>query len=100
MRQEKRRDGTHSSYYVDYNGFKLNLEQVNSAFLYTLLPHKDIQKYGDYWAILRRRPGAAALTIPEYMPNKQRSIVTKKFFATSNVQDSHSLHHVIGWRFP
>jgi hypothetical protein len=73
MHQEKRRDGTHSSYYVDYNGFKLNPEQVNSAFLYTLLPQKDIQKYGDYWAILRRRPGAAALKIPEYMPNKQHS---------------------------
>jgi hypothetical protein len=56
---------------VDYNGFTVNPEQVNSAFLYTLLPYKDIQKYGDYWAILRKRPGAAAITIPEYMPNKQ-----------------------------
>ncbi len=36
-----------------------------------MLPYKDTQKYGDYWAILRKRPGAAALTVPEYMPNKQ-----------------------------
>jgi hypothetical protein len=71
MHQERRSNGTHQSYFVDYNGFTVNPEQVNSAFLYTLLPYKDIQKYGDYWAILRRRPGAAALTIPEYMPNKQ-----------------------------
>jgi hypothetical protein len=71
MHQERRRDGTHQSYFVDYNGFKVNAEQVNSAFLYTLLPYKDTLKYGDYWAILRRRPGAAALTIPEYIPNKQ-----------------------------
>ena len=72
MHQEKRRDSTHTSYYVDYNGFKLKPEQVNLTLCYTLLPHKDIQKCGDYyWAILRRRPDAAALTIPEYMPNKQ-----------------------------
>jgi hypothetical protein len=72
LHQERRRDGN-QSYYVDYNGFQVNPEQVNSAFLYTLLPYKDTLKYGDYWAILRRRPGAAALTIPEYMPNKQHS---------------------------
>jgi hypothetical protein len=72
MRCIKRgRDGTHQYYYVDYNGFKVNAEHVNSAFLYTLLPQREIQKYGDYWAILRRRPGTTALTIPEYMPNKQ-----------------------------
>ncbi len=57
---------THISYYVDYNA-----EDVNVAFSYSLFPYNDIQKYGDYWTILRRRPGAAALTIPEYMPNKQ-----------------------------
>jgi hypothetical protein len=61
MHQEKRRDNTHISYYVDCNGFKLKPEDVNFAFCYTLLPYKDIQEYGDYWAILRRRPGAAAL---------------------------------------
>ena len=71
MHQERRRDGTHQSYYVDYNGFTVKPEQVNSAYLYTLLPYKDTHKYGDYWAILRKRPGAAALTVPEYMPNKQ-----------------------------
>jgi hypothetical protein len=38
MYQERRMDGTHQYYYVDYNGFKVNAEQVNSAFLYTLLP--------------------------------------------------------------
>jgi hypothetical protein len=71
MHQERRSNGTHQSYFVDHNGFTVNPEQVNSAFLYTLLPYKDTLKYGDYWAILRRRPGAAAITIPEYMPNKQ-----------------------------
>ncbi len=71
MHQERRSNGTHLSYYVDYNGFTVKPEQVNSAYLYTLLPYKDTQRYGDYWAILRKRPGAAALTIPEYMPNKQ-----------------------------
>jgi hypothetical protein len=71
MHQERLSNGTHQSYFVDYNGFTINPEQVNSAYLYTLLPYKDTQKYGDYWAILRKRPGAAAVTIPEYMPNKQ-----------------------------
>jgi hypothetical protein len=64
MHQERRSNGTHQSYYVDYNGFTVKPEQVNSAYLYTLLPYKDTQKYGDYWAILRKRPGAAALTVP------------------------------------
>ncbi len=71
MHQERRSNGTHQSYFVDYNGFTVGPEQVNSAYLYTLLPYKDTQKYGDYWAILRNRSGAAAVTIPEYMPNKQ-----------------------------
>jgi hypothetical protein len=71
MHQEKRSNGTHQSYFVDYNWFTVKSEQVNSTYLYSLLPYKDTQKYGDYWAILRKRPGAAALTIPEYMPNKQ-----------------------------
>jgi hypothetical protein len=71
MHQERRSNGTHQSYYVDYNGFTVKPDQVNSAYLYTLLPYKDTQKYGDYWAILIKRPGAAALTVPEYMPNKQ-----------------------------
>ncbi len=71
MQQERRSNGTHQSYFVDYNGFTVKPEQVNSAYLYTLQPYKDTQKYGDYWAILRKRPGAAAITVPEYMPNKQ-----------------------------
>ena len=71
MHQEKRGNGTHQSYFVDHNGFTVNPDQVNSAYLYSLLPYKDTQKYGDYWAILRKRPGAAAVTTPEYMPNKQ-----------------------------
>jgi hypothetical protein len=71
MHQERRSNGTHQSYFVDYNGFTVKPDQVNSAYLYTLLPYKDTQKYGDYWAILRKRPGAAALTVPEYVPNKQ-----------------------------
>jgi hypothetical protein len=44
MFQEKHRDNTHISYYVDYNGFKLKPEQVNLGFCYTSLPYKDIQK--------------------------------------------------------
>jgi hypothetical protein len=71
MHQERRSNGTHQSYFVEYNGFTVSPEQVNSAYLYSLLPYKDTQKYGDYWAILRKRPGSAAVTIPEYMPNKQ-----------------------------
>ncbi len=69
MHQERRRDDTFQSYFVDYNGLTVKPEQVNSAYLYTLLPYKDTQKYGDYWAILRKRPGFAPVTIPEYMPN-------------------------------
>jgi hypothetical protein len=47
MHQERRSNGTYLSYYVDYNGFTVKPEQVNSAYLYTLLPYKDTQKYGD-----------------------------------------------------
>jgi hypothetical protein len=36
---------------------------------YKLLTIKDQQKYGNCWAILRRRPVASALSTPEYMPN-------------------------------
>jgi hypothetical protein len=71
MHQERHSNGTHQSYFLDYNGFKVNAEQANSAFLYTLPTYKDSPKYGDYWAILRRRPGATALIIQAYMPNKQ-----------------------------
>jgi hypothetical protein len=55
MHQERRSNGTHQSYYVDYNGFTVNPEQVNSAYLYSLLPYKDTQKYGDYTAQTTRR---------------------------------------------
>jgi hypothetical protein len=46
---------------------------------YRLLPIRDQQKYGNYWAILRRRPGSSALTTPEYMPNNVYS-----FYDVSN----------------
>jgi hypothetical protein len=63
-------DNTHVTTYVNYLGTKLKPEDVNMAHCYQLLPNKDRENYGDYWAILRRRPGASANTPPEYMPNK------------------------------
>jgi hypothetical protein len=99
MHQEKRGNGTHQSYFVDHNGFTVNPDQVNSAYLYSLLPYKDTQKYGDYWAILRKRPGAAALTVPEYMPNKQhRYKEVLRDFERAGL--TLSLHHVTGLKCP
>jgi hypothetical protein len=63
-------DNTHVTTYVDYKGVKLKPEDVNMAHCYQLLSKKDRERYGDYWAILRRRPGANFNTPPEYMPNK------------------------------
>jgi hypothetical protein len=84
MHQERRSNGTHQSYFVDYNGFTVNPEQVNSAYLYSLLPYKDTQKYGDYWAILRKRPGATA-GIPHRCPPHLFSCVPHTFLAFSLV---------------
>ncbi len=63
-------DNTHVTTYVDYKGVKLKPENVNMAHCYQLLPNKDRERYDDYWAILRRRPGVNLNTPPEYMPNK------------------------------
>jgi hypothetical protein len=43
MPQERRSNGTHQSYFVDYNGFTVNPEQVNSAYLYSFTA--TVQRY-------------------------------------------------------
>jgi hypothetical protein len=63
------RDQSHTAYCVNSKGETLRMDDVNVSGSHRLLPMKDQQKYGNYWAILRRRPGATALTTPEYMPN-------------------------------
>jgi hypothetical protein len=63
------RDQSHTAYWINSKGETLRIDDVNVSGSYRLLPIKDQQKYGNYWAILRRRPGASALTTPEYMPN-------------------------------
>jgi hypothetical protein len=63
-------DKTHVTTYVDYKGVQIKPEDVNMAHCYQLLTIKEREKYGDYWAILRRRPGANPNIPPEYMPNK------------------------------
>jgi hypothetical protein len=40
-----------------------------STHCYRLLPVRDQQKNGNYWAILRVRPGKKSPVVPEYMPN-------------------------------
>jgi hypothetical protein len=50
-------------------GETLRMDDVNVSGSYRLLPMRDQQKYGNYWAILRRRPGSSAITTLEYMPN-------------------------------
>ncbi len=104
MHQERRSNGTHQSYFADYNGFTVNPEQVNSAYLKSTVT----QKYGDYLCYRTKIP-KRTVTIGPYCANDQalpqlqfrstcptNSIVTKKSFVTSNVQVSLSLHHVIG----
>jgi hypothetical protein len=51
------------------------------TYCYRLLPIKDQQKYGNYWAILRLRPGSKYPAVPEYMPNATYSFedVAKDF---------------------
>jgi hypothetical protein len=64
------RDQSHTAYYVNSKGETLRIDDVNvSAASYRLLPMRDQLKYGNYCAILRRRPGATAITTPEYRPN-------------------------------
>jgi hypothetical protein len=63
------RDQSHTAYYVNSKGETLRIDDVNVSGSYRLLPMRDKQKNGNYWAILRRRPGSSALTTPEYMPN-------------------------------
>ncbi len=63
------RGNTHTSYFVNGKGETLRMGDVNVTKSYRLLPYRDQQTYGNYWSILRIRPGAAGLTNPEYMPN-------------------------------
>jgi hypothetical protein len=63
------RDQSHTAYYVNSKGEALRIDDVNVSASYRLLPMRDQLKYGNYWAILRRRPGVSAITTPEDMPN-------------------------------
>ncbi len=57
------------SIYLDYKGLQVPTEDVNMTHCYRLLPIRDQQKYGNYWAVLRVRPGNRTPVVPEYMPN-------------------------------
>ncbi len=70
----KPRDEGYVSIHLDYKGVQVSTEDVNMAHCYRLLPIRDQQKYGNYWAVLRLRPGNRIPVVPEYMPN-----VTYKF---------------------
>ncbi len=63
------RDQSHTANYVNSKGEALRIDDVNVSASYRLFPMRDQLKYGNYWAIFRRRPGASAITTPEYMSN-------------------------------
>jgi hypothetical protein len=77
----KPRDEGYTSIYLDYKGALVPSASVNMAHCYRLLPIKDQQKYGNYWPILRFRPGSRNPAVPEYMPNATYSfeVVSKDF---------------------
>jgi hypothetical protein len=58
-----------ASLYLNYKGAPVPSEEVIMAHCYRLLSTKDQQKYGNYWPILRVRPGSRYPAVPEYMPN-------------------------------
>jgi hypothetical protein len=47
------RDNTHTAYYVNLKGETLRIDDVDVSGSYRLIPMRDQQKYGNYWAILR-----------------------------------------------
>ncbi len=84
-------DNTRVTTYVDYKGAKLKPEDVNMTHCYQLLSNKDRERYGNYWAILRRRPCANAMAPPEYMPNKVYKFVeVARNFQRANLPISYS----------
>ncbi len=77
----KPRSEGYVSQYLYYKGAPVPSEDVNMTYCYRLLPIKDQQKYGNYWAILRLRPGSKYPAVPKYMPNATYSFedVSKDF---------------------
>jgi hypothetical protein len=77
----KPRDEGYESIYLNYKGAPVPSGDVNMTHCYRLLPIKDQQKYANYWAILRLRPGSRYPAVPEYMPNATYSFedVSKDF---------------------
>ena len=72
----KPRDEVYTSIYLNYKGAPVPSEEVIMTHCCRLLPIKDQQKYGNYWPILRLRPGSRYPAVPEYMPHLRRKILT------------------------
>jgi hypothetical protein len=77
----KPKDEGYTSIYLNYKGTPVPSDEVIMTHCYRLLPIKDRQKYGNYWPILRLRPGSRYPAVPEYMPNTTYSFeeVSKDF---------------------